>query len=68
MSGTYDQMETQFLSEENIAHRRIDLIFQRKALIECDSVPVGIKNNNTITVYVWLSQELLFCNFTCSKK
>lgn len=50
---TCNQVETQLLSEENITHESIDIvILQHSSLMEWDSVPVSIKYNNTITMYM----------------
>ena len=49
----YNQVETQLLSEENITHESIDtVILQHSSLMEWDSVPVSIKYNNAVTMYM----------------
>lgn len=49
----YNQVETQLLSEENITHESIDtVVLQHSSLMEWDSVPVSIKYNNAVTMYM----------------
>lgn len=53
VDGICDQLETQLLSEENIAHGGTDIvILQHSSQMEWDSVLVSIKYYTTITIYM----------------
>lgn len=53
VDGICDQLETQLLSEENIAHGSTDIvILQHSSRMEWDSVLVSIKYYTTITIYI----------------